>query len=709
MNASDGWSAPPTPEPVRQQPPDDRFCDLILNGGVASGVVYPWAVVELARHYRFRSIGGNSVGAMAAALAAAAEYGRCSGNANAFEVLRRAPLDLAEEEDGKAQMLRLFQPTASVRRLFDCLVAGVRHFNASIPGWLAWLLTIRDVFGEYRLGRWWLAGVLVFLLPAAAHADRPQLWATVLVLATAVLAMADFRARNGYRYVRGAIILAILGLVAGAHVAGLVTLAKQVGLLGFLPAGGALAWVLVVVALALARLAPELHALKANGYGLCTGKAQPDAPGEEPREKALVEWLHEGIQRSAGRERHDAPLTFEDLWNAPRFGKSAPGAEESISLQMFSTNLTLARPVVWPLRDRNTRLFFRLEEWERIFPPTLLKAVRAASVPYTPATDSDPPASPKTEGLYELPAGRMPIAVAARLSLSFPLLFTCVPVHAIDYEGTRGQRVLRQCQLTDGGVCTNFPIHLFDAAHPRWPTFGLMLSRRLENRGNESVWLPEYHVDGRADNWLRSVPGAELGPSPGPVKGLFGLLGGMVATALEWNDNLISRLPHARNRVLRMALRRGEGQLHITMPRRTILKMAHEYGTLGGLELIRLFKSDTGLPTDAWQEHLYVRGVNQLRALAEHLRGYADAVTAAGYNRPLGEILADACRRRPLRDKPNRAADPLGAKLTPRQEAALQDAVKAVAALEQVLVDAEAEFGPYQPVPETKLHLRSRI
>ena len=55
--ATPGW--PPEPDPLCEEPPADRFCDLVLNGGVASGVVYPWALVELARHYRFRNIGGN--------------------------------------------------------------------------------------------------------------------------------------------------------------------------------------------------------------------------------------------------------------------------------------------------------------------------------------------------------------------------------------------------------------------------------------------------------------------------------------------------------------------------------------------------------------------------------------------------------------------------------------------------------------------------
>ena len=48
-----------TPDPLREVPPADQFCDVVLNGGVASGVVYPWALLKLARHYRFKCIGGN--------------------------------------------------------------------------------------------------------------------------------------------------------------------------------------------------------------------------------------------------------------------------------------------------------------------------------------------------------------------------------------------------------------------------------------------------------------------------------------------------------------------------------------------------------------------------------------------------------------------------------------------------------------------------
>nr|WP_240980139.1 patatin-like phospholipase family protein [Ramlibacter agri] len=710
------------PEALRQRPPEDRFCDLVLTGGVASGVVYPWALVELARHYRFRRIGGNSVGAMAAVLAAAAEYGRCTGQDGAFEVLRQSPIDLAEAApDGRTRMERLFQPAPGVQRLFDCAIKGIRHANDEDVGTqplLKAVLTVRDVLSHYHLFAVWLLGSLAVMLPALLAVSR---LASGLVVAFAglILLRLQREPEKTSPEKRARFLLGLFKVLAVAHVLAAVALVLSLwpahGLMSLawglyallLQVLGILAWTVVVLVAFGLLLIPEVQAFKENGYGLCPGKAQPDENGKL-KEKALVEWLHEGVQRSIGRDKEDAPLTFAELWSAPRKVPLAPG-EESISLQMFSTNLTLGRPLVWPQRDPNVRLFFRHGEWERFFPPTLLDALWKASAPYRPLTDGDPPV-PDGDEYRELPAGGMPIVVAARLSLSFPVLFSCIPVYAVDYAGPRGQRVLRQCQLTDGGICTNFPIHLFDAAHPKWPTFGLLLSRRLGKYRGESLWLPERPDEGRADSWSRGVPGAsEDGSVPGPLGGLFGLFGALFGTALRWNDNLLTRLPHVRNRVLRINLLAGEGELHITMPPKTIMKMASEYGTCGGRMLAKRFVSDTGVPTEAWREHLYVRTMNELKALATHLHGYADAVTAGGFNKPVADILKEAISKKPMRSRDGWPRDPLGDPLSPAQAAALQEAVDAIAALARTLEAKQAGFGPYEPIPTTRFHLRSQI
>jgi len=43
------------PDPLIEEPPNDRWCDIVMKGGVASGVVYPWAILEIARRYRLRT------------------------------------------------------------------------------------------------------------------------------------------------------------------------------------------------------------------------------------------------------------------------------------------------------------------------------------------------------------------------------------------------------------------------------------------------------------------------------------------------------------------------------------------------------------------------------------------------------------------------------------------------------------------------------
>lgn len=39
--------------------PPDRFCDLVMKGGITSGVVYPLAILELARSFRAPASAGS--------------------------------------------------------------------------------------------------------------------------------------------------------------------------------------------------------------------------------------------------------------------------------------------------------------------------------------------------------------------------------------------------------------------------------------------------------------------------------------------------------------------------------------------------------------------------------------------------------------------------------------------------------------------------
>src|SRR6185436_6372079 len=91
-------------------------CDLVMRGGIASGLVYPRAIAKLAETYDFRSIGGTSAGAIAAAATAAAALGRRNGEDHFQSEIRELPETLAEKRIGKTVLERLFQPQLEMRR-----------------------------------------------------------------------------------------------------------------------------------------------------------------------------------------------------------------------------------------------------------------------------------------------------------------------------------------------------------------------------------------------------------------------------------------------------------------------------------------------------------------------------------------------------------------------------------------------------------------
>src|SRR5216683_1715186 len=99
--------------------PHPPYCDLIMKGGITSGVVYPLAISELAKQYKFKNIGGASAGAIAAAGAAAAEYGRRHGKPQTFDRLAEVATNIAS--DGR--LLSLFEPTAKAQPAFSVLTS----------------------------------------------------------------------------------------------------------------------------------------------------------------------------------------------------------------------------------------------------------------------------------------------------------------------------------------------------------------------------------------------------------------------------------------------------------------------------------------------------------------------------------------------------------------------------------------------------------
>lgn len=155
-------------------------CDLVLKGGVTSGVVYPQAIVEVARKYRLRNVGGTSAGAIAAAVAAAAEYRRQSSpgidDFSGFDATAAIAKELGED------LLGLFQPSPPLAGVF---AIGIELLGAEKKH-RAWRVarTVARVFPWHFAVP---AAVTVMLVVFAAPTENWALMALGTLLGTLML------------------------------------------------------------------------------------------------------------------------------------------------------------------------------------------------------------------------------------------------------------------------------------------------------------------------------------------------------------------------------------------------------------------------------------------------------------------------------------------------------------------------------------------
>jgi hypothetical protein len=169
-------------------------CDVIMKGGITSGVICPRAMCELARTYRLRSVGGASAGAIAAAAAAAAEYGRTS---RGFDKLEDLPDEIGKPaEIGGSVLFRLFQPTARTKGLFRVATAGLGKRKAMRTIGIA-LAVVRSFAIAVVLGAAPGIAALILALFGSGIAQGTAITASILLLLVgAVLGAALGIARN---------------------------------------------------------------------------------------------------------------------------------------------------------------------------------------------------------------------------------------------------------------------------------------------------------------------------------------------------------------------------------------------------------------------------------------------------------------------------------------------------------------------------------
>jgi hypothetical protein len=291
-----------------------RECDIVMKGGITSGVIYPLAVCELAGVYRLRNIGGTSAGAIAATAAAAAEYGRHS-ELGGFPKLTHLPRWLGESAGPgrRSNLSELFQTTGATAPLLVLVKAATQ--NASTPMKLAGTLW-QLLRGGFSSPSMWVALVALaptVLLAALTAQLSPDGLASRIALA-ALAALCLLIAALALVMVRAARQRLAVGLLDVAALAGLVwiTVAADDRAALWL---WVLAWLGLLLGLLVGSVASLLlharRAIPANHYGLCTGYV-PDA--DPP---ALTEWLAGELNAYAGLADRQLPLTFADLWTGP--------------------------------------------------------------------------------------------------------------------------------------------------------------------------------------------------------------------------------------------------------------------------------------------------------------------------------------------------------------------------------------------------------
>jgi hypothetical protein len=298
-----------------------------------------------------------------------------------------------------------------------------------------------------------------------------------------------------------------------------------------------------------------------------------------------------------------------------------------------TTNLTHRRPHRMPWRHRQH--YFDPDQLRRLFPERI--------VAWMEAHPPDPGDGREGERRRHLLAAlaplrplpgpdELPVVVAARMSLSFPLLVSAVPLHALDMTRKRVREAVDAveegrvpdpplaadvCWFSDGGIASNFPVHFFDTPLPTRPTFAIDLDGFHPDHGRkpneaDNVYLPSSNAGGLLDTWHR-------------FSTLTGFVSAIVRTMQNHVDSTLSHQPGYRDRIVHVHIARDEGGLNLTMPP-TLIDALTRRGQAAGRALVERFAETPGFAKGlSWDNHRWVRYRSALAALAEQLEAFGIA------------------------------------------------------------------------------------
>ena len=255
-----------------------------------------------------------------------------------------------------------------------------------------------------------------------------------------------------------------------------------------------------------------------------------------------------------------------------------------VDLQLLTTCVSHGRSYKLPLTDINLDLYFTREDLRRV--------VSENVVTWLVKLASETPASVKELGnrtYYPMPSiAHWPVVLAVRMSLSFPILFSMVRFYTRDSSDA-----FSAIWFTDGGLASNFPIHLFDDPIPRRPTFAINLrglhegeTLTSDDAQNVETWTPD--------------PTTGVKPLPiTPVPNIPSFFGRLLDTMQNWSDNSLTNVIGYRDRIVHVKLAADEGGMNLNMDPETINRLRNR-GLAAGQRLVEQFSDPE---TSVWKAH----------------------------------------------------------------------------------------------------------
>lgn len=349
----------------------------------------------------------------------------------------------------------------------------------------------------------------------------------------------------------------------------------------------------------------SLKSLDKTHFGMCPGT------NTSPIKNDLINWLNYQLEFISNRIESNAqksvspghePITFGDL------------AKKGITLRLVSTNLSKAIPLSLP--NISDEYFLSFDDLDWLVPENvkIWLIVNHTS---------------QRKGYVKIPTGNdLPIILALRMSLSFPMLFSAIPAYTVDnslrkeYEGlTQDEKPMVVNYFSDGGISSNFPIHYFDSVLPTRPTFGISLSS-FDSR--------KHFSDDEQPGWNRiympTKPEHGLQYAVSEIKKTGSFFSSILNSARNWQDSVQMKLPGYRERIVHVALTDKEGGLNLNMSKSEIQRLV-KLGEYAGQRILNEHPYEEDQEKFSFEDHRWRRILATSNALGEMLENYKQTLS----------------------------------------------------------------------------------